>query len=81
MLISQDRNEVYITFGRSEGGEGGDGGDRSNRSYLRYLRNGELNGSYLKMQTYGPWDIRYRENMESLAKVLVAIILAAKRVA
>lgn len=47
--------------------------------YCRYIQeNSPLTyGAFLRMQTYGPWDLTVKEDVHHVAKLIVALTLAA----
>lgn len=70
LLISQDKDEVCLTFGTYDA------------DYLNYLRDPKAkNKGFLKMKACGPWDVSNHFEMETLAQVLVALTLPANAIA
>ncbi|KAJ9218094.1 hypothetical protein DTO166G4_485 [Paecilomyces variotii] len=68
VIISQDYNELYITFASYH------------QDYLDYLKkeNAKVTeNTYLSLQTYGPFVTEYRDDMERFATLIVAMTLAA----
>ena len=66
-LLSQNRHEMFITIANPE------------EDYCRYiLQNGPLtHNAFLCMQAYGPWDLTVKEDVRHVAKLIVALTLAA----
>lgn len=65
VLISQDCDKIWVTFASCH------------PDYIEYIkRKGKITGNtFLKMQTFGPFDVNNAEHMESLAVLITAIPL------
>ncbi|GAD99543.1 hypothetical protein ANI_1_812114 [Paecilomyces variotii No. 5] len=69
VIISQDHNELYVTFASFHEG------------YLRYLKDQDApitENTYLKLQSYGPFCTYRKDRMKSFASLVIAMTLAAK---
>lgn len=63
MLVSQDKDEIYVTFARY------------NDEWLKYLNGQPCTTSLMTMHRYGPWSINDGEAMEAAAIILLATTL------
>jgi hypothetical protein len=71
LVVSQDRDEIFLTFASFHA------------DYLRYLtdRDGPTtDNSFLVMQSYGPFKTYNAGNMRLFAQIIVAITLCSKNV-
>lgn len=67
-MVSQNADEVYLTFGKEDPG------------YHKYLDSGKVargQDPFLRMQSYGPWRIRNPAHMRQLGIAILAITLLA----
>ncbi|KAI1130603.1 hypothetical protein F5Y10DRAFT_235195 [Nemania abortiva] len=65
LLISQDRHEIYLTFGQFDA------------AYLDYIRHRAPGSSFLVMNEYGPFDIGQEKHMEYLGEIVLGFALQA----
>lgn len=68
LLISQDREEIYLTFAEY---------DDAYVDYIKQRSNPSEKLSLMSMREFGPWKIESREDMEHLSRFLLAFTLRA----
>ncbi|KAJ5920350.1 hypothetical protein N7516_011208 [Penicillium verrucosum] len=65
LLVSQDNHEIFLTIANYDS------------RYLAYLKNEETplgsDGPFLRMNTYGPWNIGYPTHMKELATFILCV--------
>jgi hypothetical protein len=65
LLIAQDHAKFFLVFASF------------NPSYINYLKGRGASKSFLSMQEYGTWKIDNADDMEHLAKIILAFGLRA----
>ncbi|KAL2814678.1 hypothetical protein BDW59DRAFT_177902 [Aspergillus cavernicola] len=66
LLISQNRHEIYLIIAEYDA------------EYVDYITNPKRDkkcNSFIKMNEYGPWDISNRNQVESIASIILAVTL------
>ena len=64
VIISQDGNEVYLTFPEFD------------QFWIRYIQNGRLDrAGHMTMRKYGPWKIEKSHDIEHFAAIFLATCL------
>lgn len=65
LLVSQDRDELYITIGTLD------------RHYLKGLKGTNKTLRFLELTRYGPWSIWNANDIEQVSEIILAFALRA----
>ncbi|KAE8349305.1 hypothetical protein BDV28DRAFT_63305 [Aspergillus coremiiformis] len=67
-IVSQDRHEIYVSFAEY------------NIEYLKYLKGKRYSGDpFLTMHEYGPWHIGDKKHMSLLGRLILALVIRARK--
>lgn len=63
MLVSQDRQEIFINIATFD------------TSYMKYISGLGTTDSFLRVQEYGPFDVKDHRHMFYLGRIMLALSL------
>lgn len=69
-MVSQNGMEIFLTFGKMDDGY---------RDYLVKKDSAANCRSFIRMQTYGPWNVLLASHMKQLGIIVTSIMLAVNQ--
>lgn len=67
IILSQDRHEIFLSYPDYD------------MNYIKYLKGEDAPKSFLRMKSYGPWNIYNAKDLAQLCGAMLALTISASK--